>query len=92
MDGKSKRDSPNQGSNLGPYPGKRIHISLIKARCEGYVITATLSGRFVDDLAAIDFIIHICHVQNMRSTTWIESSYHHIDFSSGHHSLVASTA
>jgi len=41
---KSKRDSPNQGSNLGPYPGKRIHILLIKARCEGYVITATLSG------------------------------------------------
>ena len=41
---KSKRDSPNQGSNLGPYPGKRIHILLMKARCEGYVITATLSG------------------------------------------------
>ena len=44
LEAKSKRDSPNQGSNLGPYPGKRIHILLFKARCEGYVITATLSG------------------------------------------------
>jgi len=42
-----QKDSPNQGSNLGPYPGKRIHILLIKARCEGYVITATLSGRLI---------------------------------------------
>jgi hypothetical protein len=43
---KNKRDSPNQGSNLGPYPGKKIHILLLKARCEGYVITTTLSGLF----------------------------------------------
>jgi hypothetical protein len=45
---KSKRESPNQGSNLGPYPGKKIHVLLMKARCEGYVITTTLSGLATD--------------------------------------------
>jgi len=42
---------------LGPYPGKRIHILLIKARCEGYVITATLSG-----LKSVLFMIPMAYI------------------------------
>ena len=86
-----KKKSPNQGSNLGPYPGKRIHISLIKARCEGYVITATLSGRSMNEPAANHLYSSWPLKPKLRSTIWIESSYQHIDFSSGHHSLVTST-
>ena len=60
-----QKDSPNQGSNLGPYPGKRIHILLIKARCEGYVITATLSGLTNEMMIGI---VYIYACQNGKET------------------------